>query len=140
MRKFLIMLAAGAALGLAPMFAEQAEAQQPDQQQMMQQRREMMQERHHPRRGAEDDNDRDRDHGRGAMGHGMMGQRGMAEHRTAGPIVMRMVFSLMDADGDGTLSLEEFKAAHERIYRGMDVNKDGRLTPEEMQAFMHGRR
>ena len=138
MRKFLIMLAAGAVLGLAPIFAERAEAQQPDQQQMMQQRRENMQERHHPRRGAEDDNDRDQ--GRGAMGHGMMGQRGMGGHRMAGPIMMRMVFSLMDGDGDGTLSLEEFKVAHERIYRGMDVNKDGRLTQEEMQAFMHGRR
>jgi len=56
------------------------------------------------------------------------------------PIMMRMVFSLMDADGDGTVSLPEFQAAHERIFKGMDNNKDGRLTPEEMQAFMQGAR
>jgi Ca2+-binding EF-hand superfamily protein len=54
--------------------------------------------------------------------------------------MMRMIFSLMDADGDGTTSLQEFQAAHERIFKAMDANKDGRLTPEEMQAFMHGTR
>jgi Ca2+-binding EF-hand superfamily protein len=47
---------------------------------------------------------------------------------------------LMDADGDGTISLQEFQAAHERIFKAMDANKDGRLTPEEMQAFMQGTR
>jgi Ca2+-binding EF-hand superfamily protein len=51
-----------------------------------------------------------------------------------------MIFSLMDADGDGTISLQEFQAAHERIFKAMDANKDGRLTPEEMQAFMQGTR
>jgi Ca2+-binding EF-hand superfamily protein len=44
----------------------------------------------------------------------------------------------MDADGDGTISLDEFKAAHERIFKAMDANKDGKLTPEEMLAFMRG--
>jgi Ca2+-binding EF-hand superfamily protein len=47
---------------------------------------------------------------------------------------------LMDADGDGTISLQEFQAAHERIFKAMDANKDGRLTLEEMQAFMQGTR
>jgi len=46
----------------------------------------------------------------------------------------------MDADGDGTISLQEFQAAHERIFKAMDANKDGRLTLEEIQAFMHGTR
>jgi Ca2+-binding EF-hand superfamily protein len=46
----------------------------------------------------------------------------------------------MDADGDGTISLEEFQAAHERIFKAMDSNKDGKLTLEEMQAFIHGTR
>jgi len=36
--------------------------------------------------------------------------------------------------------LQEFQAAHERIFRAMDANKDGHLTLEEMQAFMHGTR
>ena len=66
--------------------------------------------------------------GRGMMGGGMMGS----------PFMMRMVFALMDADDDGTISLQEFQAAHERIFKAMDSNKDGKLTPEEMQAFIHG--
>ena len=82
--------------------------------------------------------------GRGMMGHGMMG--GMGGRMMGGgmmmgpPIMMRMIFALMDADGDGTISLQEFQAAHERIFKAMDANKDGRLTPEEMQAFMQGAR
>jgi EF hand len=70
------------------------------------------------------------------MGRGMMGGGGMM----GPPFMMRMIFALMDADGDGTISLEEFQAAHERIFKAMDTNKDGKLTPEEMQAFMHGTR
>jgi EF hand len=74
--------------------------------------------------------------GRGMMGGGMMGGGMMM----GPPIMMRMIFALMDADGDGTISLQEFQAAHERIFKAMDANKDGRLTPEEMQAFMQGTR
>ncbi|BAR62870.1 hypothetical protein NK6_9734 [Bradyrhizobium diazoefficiens] len=51
-----------------------------------------------------------------------------------------MMFALMDADGDGTISLQEFQAAHERIFKAMDSNKDGKLTLEEMQTFIHGTR
>jgi len=74
---------------------------------------------------------RDQYHG-GMMGHGMMGQgrgHGMA---------MRIIFSLMDADGDGTVSLQEWQAAHERIFKAMDADHDGTVTLEEMEAFMHG--
>ena len=69
----------------------------------------------------------------GMMGHGMTGHRGMM-----GSVPMRIIFALMDSDGDGTISLQEFQAAHERIFKAMDANKDGLLTPEEMQAFMRG--
>jgi EF hand len=85
------------------------------------------------------------------MGGGMMGGSGMmcghmggsgmmggmqAEHRRGPRVLMRMIFSLMDADGDGSISLQEFQAAHERIFKGIDQNKDGRVTIEEMRIFM----
>ena len=54
------------------------------------------------------------------------------------PMMMRMMFALMDADGDGKISLQEFQAAHERIFRAMDANKDGFVTFEEMQDFIRG--
>jgi EF hand len=74
-------------------------------------------------------------------GMGMMGRGGMM-----GPgsmhsgMMMRMLFAMMDSDGDGTVSLQEFQAAHERIFKAMDANKDGRLTLEEIQGFMQGGR
>jgi hypothetical protein len=73
--------------------------------------------------------------GRGMMGGGMMGG-------AMGPpvMMMRMIFALMDSDGDGTIELPEFQAAHERIFKAMDSNKDGKLTREEMQVFMQGTR
>lgn len=80
--------------------------------------------------------------GRGMMGQGMMGQ-GMKGQGMAGgdamepPVVFRIIFALMDADGDGTVSLPEFQVAHERIFKAMDRDKDGKLTFEEMMAFMH---
>ena len=79
--------------------------------------------------------------GGGMMGRGMMmGSRDMmgGAMRGCSPIMFRMVFALMDSDGDGTIELPEFQAAHERIFKAMDGNKDGRLTLEEMQAFMLG--
>jgi hypothetical protein len=80
--------------------------------------------------------------GRGMMGQGgMMGRGGMMGGGAMGPtVMMRMVFALMDSDGDGTIELPEFQAAHERIFKAMDSNKDGKLTREEMQAFMQGTR
>ena len=70
--------------------------------------------------------------GGGMMGGGMMG-RGMMS-----PMAMRIIFSLMDADGDGKLTLQEFQAAHERIFKAMDTDHDGTVSLEEMQAFMRG--
>jgi hypothetical protein len=65
--------------------------------------------------------------GRG-MRRGMMG-RGMH---------MRLIFILMDTDGDGTLSLEEFQTAHAKIFKVIDADKDGKVTMEEMQMFFRG--
>lgn len=89
----------------------------------------------------------------GMMGPGMMGQgnmMNMMEQREMGggmpapmgmmgsSFMMRIMFILMDADGDGTVSLQEFQAAHERIFKVMDSNKDGRLSFDEMQSFTRG--
>jgi len=72
------------------------------------------------------------------MGPGMMGP-GMGLGGGMGRNVVRILFALMDADGDGTISLDEFRAAHERIFKAMDgPDKDGRVTLEEMLVFMQG--
>jgi hypothetical protein len=65
----------------------------------------------------------------------MMHGGGSGQHHA---MMMRMMFALMDADGDGAISLQEFQAAHERLFKAMDGNKDGRLSLEEMQNFLHG--
>jgi hypothetical protein len=57
--------------------------------------------------------------GRGMRGPGQMGAGMM------GPAMMRMMLVLMDTDGDGTVSLSEFQAAHERMFKALDANKDG---------------
>jgi hypothetical protein len=64
---------------------------------------------------------------RGGMGRGLMG-----------PMMMRIIFSLMDANGDGKLTLQEFQEAHERIFKAMDTDHDGTVTMEEMEAFIRG--
>jgi EF hand len=111
------------AYGTVGAFAQTQMTPQPDQQQMQT----------HPMMGQE---------GVGTMGGGMMRNmmgRGMMGGGMMGPpFMMRMMFALMDADGDGTISLQEFQAAHERIFRAMDSNKDGKVTLEEMQVFIHG--
>jgi hypothetical protein len=71
--------------------------------------------------------------GHGWRKHGMMGQGGMMR-----PFAMRMIFALIDRDGDGTISLQEFQAAHESIFKAMDADKDGTVSMEEMQDFLHG--
>ena len=71
----------------------------------------------------------------GHEGHGMMGQ-GVGCGMMGRGAAMRFIFALMDSDGDGTVSLQEFQAAHERIFKAMDTDKDGTVTLEEIQAFM----
>jgi hypothetical protein len=120
---------------------------------MMQQPAQTQQERppqgaQAPRAGVDDDSEitgwhhgpgwrRYRDWDRGDMPFGM--RRGGDGGMHSG-MMMRMLFAMMDSDGDGTVSLQEFQAAHERIFKAMDANKDGVLTFEEIQAFMRGAR
>ncbi|MGY4501886.1 hypothetical protein ACVWYH_005843 [Bradyrhizobium sp. GM24.11] len=74
----------------------------------------------------------------GMMRRAMKARAMMGSDAMGPPIMFRMMFALMDADGDGTISLSEFQVAHERIFKAMDTNKDGKLTMEEMLLFMHG--
>jgi hypothetical protein len=36
------------------------------------------------------------------------------------------------------LSLEEFQEGHARIFKGVDADKDGKVTQTEMQMFFSG--
>lgn len=71
--------------------------------------------------------------GRSMMQSGMMGSMptmGMRGH------MMKIMVAIADTDGDGALSFEEVTAIHKRIFDAVDANKDGKVTPDEMQAFM----
>jgi len=48
---------------------------------------------------------------------------------------VRKVFAEKDTDGDGALTLEEW-GGRERIFRAMDRDADGKVTPREMAAFI----
>ncbi len=61
--------------------------------------------------------------GSGMMGPGMMG---------GGMMGPQMMILMMDTNGDGKLSLEEFQAIHGRMFKYLDKNGDGQLTPDEI--------
>ena len=67
----------------------------------------------------------------GMMQPGMMGQGMMGMH---GPM-MKIMFAVADTNGDGALSFDEVTAIHKRIFDRIDANRDGKVTPEEIQAF-----
>lgn len=66
-------------------------------------------------------------------GYGMQGQGIMGM-----PMPMRVMMILMDMNADGALSLEEMHAGHARIFKAIDVDGSGTVTPEEMHGFMYG--
>ena len=51
--------------------------------------------------------------------------------------MMKVMFAIADTSGDGALSFDEVSAIHQRIFDRVDANKDGKVTVEEAQAFMH---
>ncbi|MBX4898841.1 EF-hand domain-containing protein [Rhizobium bangladeshense] len=74
----------------------------------------------------------------GMMGRGMMMQPGMMGGMPPMGMrgqMMKIMFAIADTDGDGALSFEEVTAIHKRIFDSVDANRDGKVTPEEMQAF-----
>jgi EF hand len=50
--------------------------------------------------------------------------------------MLRIIFAILDTNGDGAVSFEELTAAERRIFDLIDTNKDGKITPEELEAFM----
>lgn len=70
--------------------------------------------------------------GPGMMHPGMMA--GMMAMSNRGPM-MKILFAIADANGDGALSFEEMTVVHKRIFESIDTNKDGKVTLDEMQAF-----
>lgn len=74
---------------------------------------------------------------RGPGGRGMMmgGMGGMAGGPLMGGHMMKMMFAIADADGDGALSFDEVTALHQRIFVRIDADKNGKVTPEEARAF-----
>ena len=49
--------------------------------------------------------------------------------------MMKVMFAIADADNDGALSFEEVTTIHRRIFDKVDVNRDGKVTPDEIQTF-----
>lgn len=73
--------------------------------------------------------------GQGMMGQGMMGRgMGMMGQRHE----LQLMTILMDTDGDGSLSLEEVQAAHVKIFKAVDIDKNGKIAVEEIQTFFGG--
>jgi hypothetical protein len=76
---------------------------------------------------------------------GMMGAQGMAGGMGAGGMMpmmagrghmMKVIFAVADTNGDGALSFEAITAIHKRIFDGVDVNKDGKVSVQELQSLM----
>ncbi|TKD46424.1 MAG: EF-hand domain-containing protein [Mesorhizobium sp.] len=76
------------------------------------------------------------------MGQGMMGEMMQPGMMGAMPMMrmrghmMKIMFAIADTDGDSALSFEEITAIHKRIFDKVDANKDGKVTSEEVHAFM----
>jgi hypothetical protein len=70
---------------------------------------------------------------------GMRGHR-MMHHGMRHGAMMRIMFALIDADGDGALSREEVQEALDRIFNQIDADGDGRLTMEEIRTFYRAAR
>jgi hypothetical protein len=67
---------------------------------------------------------------------GSMGSSGMMPMMAGSGHMMKVMFAVADANGDGALSFEEVTVIHKRIFDRVDANKDGKVTLEELQSFM----
>ncbi|MBZ9775479.1 hypothetical protein [Mesorhizobium sp. CO1-1-8] len=68
-------------------------------------------------------------------GHRIAGHR---HHRMMWGTGMRLMFGLLDTNGDGSLSEGEVQGAVGRILSSIDENDDGKIDLDETQSYMHG--
>ena len=146
-------MTASAFLLATTMGAAQAQTSTDDDtmQQGQQQGQEMMGRDQHERKGGKDyrkGRDRHADmmrrhHSAGGYGmhrgmHGGMGGMGGGMGGMGHRAMMQVLFAVVDANGDGTLSLEEVQETHARIFAHMDEDGDGQLTKGEIRDFFRG--
>lgn len=84
--------------------------------------------------------------GQGMQGGGMMqrgdmmqsGERmdGNSGHHRMPTQNMQFMMAIVDADGNGMLSLEEVLEMHRRLFIHADADANGQLTLEEIERFM----
>ena len=68
----------------------------------------------------------------GKMGKMMMGPMTKEQHRQHA----EQMFKEWDTDGNGTITRQEFMAAHDAKFDKMDTNKDGTVSMEEHRSAM----
>ena len=78
----------------------------------------------------------------GTMGQGTTNGHGFGPNMMDGGMMggmmgPEMMLIMMDTDGDGTLSSEEFQSLHTRMFNYLDTNGDGKIDADELNAF-HG--
>ena len=72
----------------------------------------------------------------GHMGQGWMSRQGWGPNMMGyGMMDPDMMLVMMDTNGDGALSLDEFQAMPKRMFNYLDTNHDGKVTKDELDAF-----
>ena len=59
---------------------------------------------------------------------------GMAQKKACAGNCQKKHFDTIDADKDGTISLEEWNAFHEKKFRAIDKNNDGFIDQNEFKS------
>ncbi len=96
---------------------------------------------HSEGRNADDDGSSMRGDGpKGRHGMKMDGPHGRRGHDGPPPVMMKMMFAIADADGNGEVSLEEMQEIHARMFRAVDADGNGGVTQEEIRTFMRPER
>ena len=64
------------------------------------------------------------------------GEKMEMDEREMSGMHMQKREQMMDANGDGKISKDEFMQGHEKMFNAWDQNKDGQLDTSERQAMM----